>query len=312
MKHFIEDTDVLSFSVLFGLFWRWRWILISVTLIGTILSVFYAASQADVYRSTIIAVTPSEKSSGGLSGLSGQLGGLAGLAGISLGGSSDKSLEQIKDLVRSRSFLQDFIERHQLIAEIMAAVGWDRTKNQLIYNPEIYNIDTQEWLRTAPPGKKVTPTSWEAYPVLLAKINLEAQVKKGMFQLSVDHYSPYLAKKWVELLLSDINSFYRQRSQRETQESIAYLRTALEKTEFSEVKSTIYELVEEQIKSDMLSEVRQEFALETLSGAVLPEDKDHPKRVLICILGAIISGIISLLVALIANTIFPLASKEKP
>jgi len=312
MKHFIEDTDVLSFSALFGLFWRWKWILISITLIGTILSVFYATSQADVYRSTIIAVTPSEKSGGGLSGLSGQLGGLAGLAGISLGGSSDKSLEQIKDLVRSRSFLQGFIERHQLIAEIMAVVDWDKKNNQLIYDPEIYDIINEKWVRSAPPGKSIIPTSWEAYPILLTKINLEAQVKKDIFQLSVDHYSPYLAKKWVELLLSDINSFYRQRSQRETQESIAYLRTALEKTEFSEVKSTIYDLVEEQIKSDMLSEVRQEFALETLSSAVLSEDKDHPKRALICIVGAIISGIISLLVSLIANAIFPITNKETP
>jgi uncharacterized protein involved in exopolysaccharide biosynthesis len=310
MKHFIEDTDVLSFSSLFELFWRWKWILVSVTAVGAILSILYALNQADVYRASIIAVTPSEKSGGGMSGLSGQLGGLAGLAGISLGGSSDKSLKQIIDLVRSRSFLQKFIERHQLMPNLIAVVDWDKTNNQLVYDPEVYDINTGNWVRSPPPGKSVIPTSWETYPILLTKINLQAQVKKDMFQLSVDHYSPHLAKKWVELLLSDINSFYRQRSQRETQQSIAYLQTALEKTEFANVKSTIYELLEEQIKSDMLSEVRQEFALETLSGAVLPEDKDHPKRALTVILGTIIAGLISLFMALIANAVFPIASKE--
>jgi uncharacterized protein involved in exopolysaccharide biosynthesis len=310
MKHFIEDTDVLSFSSLFELFWRWKWILVTITTVGALLSILYAINQADVYRASIIAVTPSEKGGGGMSGLSGQLGGLAGLAGISLGGGSDKSLEQIKDLVRSRSFLQKFIERHQLMPNLIAVVDWDKTNNQLVYDPEVYDINTGNWVRNPPPGKSVIPTSWETYPILLTKINLQAQVKKDMFQLSVDHYSPHLAKKWVELLLSDINSFYRQRSQRETQQSIAYLQTALEKTEFANVKSTIYELLEEQIKSDMLSEVRQEFALETLSGAVLPEDKDHPKRALTVILGTIIAGLISLFMALIANAVFPIANKE--
>ena len=309
MKHFIEDTDVISFSSLFKLFWRWKWILVSITAIGGILSILYAKNQVDVYRASIITVTPSGKSGGGMSALSGQLGGLAGLAGISLGG-SDKSLKQIKDLVKSRSFLQKFIERHQLMPNLIAVVDWDKTNNQLVYDPEIYDINTENWVRSPPPGKSVIPTSWETYPILLTKINLQEQVKKDMFILSVDHYSPHLAKKWVELLLSDINSFYRQRSQRETQQSIAYLQTALEKTEFSNVKSTIYELLEEQIKSDMLSEVRQEFALETLSGAVLPEDKDHPKRSLIVISGTVLAGLISLLMALIANAIFPIASKE--
>jgi hypothetical protein len=248
---------------------------------------------------------PSDKSAGGISSLSGQLGGLAGLAGISLGGSSDKSLEQIKDLVRSRSFLQGFIERHQLIEEVMAVKDWNRETNQLVYDQNIYNNESKTWVRTAPPGKKVVPSSWEAYPILLSKINIEAQVKKDIFHLSVDHYSPYVAKKWVELLLSDINTFYRQRSKRETQESIAYLRATLEKTEFAEVKTTIYDLIEDQIKSDMLSEVRQEFALETLSGAVLPEDKDHPKRALICILGTIISGVLSIIIALIFHAVAP-------
>jgi uncharacterized protein involved in exopolysaccharide biosynthesis len=309
MKHFIEDTDVISFSSLFKLFWRWKWLLVSITAIGGILSILYAKNQVDVYRASIITVTPSEKSAGGMSALSGQLGGIAGLAGISLGG-SDKSLKQIKDLVMSRSFLQEFIERHQLMPNLIAVVDWDKTNNQLVYDPEIYNINTKSWVRSPPPGKSVIPTSWETYPILLTKINLQEQVKKDMFQLSVDHYSPHLAKKWVELLLSDINSFYRQRSQRETQQSIAYLQMALEKTEFANVKSTIYELLEEQIKSDMLSEVRQEFALETLSGAVLPEDKNHPKRSLIVISGSVIAGLISLLMALIANAVFPISSKE--
>ena len=302
MKQFALDEEVLSLSSFIETFWRWKWLIITMTSISAILSVLYATSQPDVYRAQIVAITPPEKSSNPISGLSGQLSGLAGMAGINIGGSSEKKLEQIKELIRSRSFLQGFIERHDLIVDIVAAKDWDSANNRIIYDETLYDEKSKQWIRTPPPGKDIVPSAWEAYPLLLKKIKSEALVKKSMFKLSVDHYSPFKAKEWVELLLSDINTLYRQRSKDEAKNSIAYLESALEKTKIAEVKTMFYGLLEDQIKGDMLSEVRQEFALETYSPAVMPEDKDHPKRAMICIIGTLIGGIISLISALILNS----------
>ncbi|XQW85917.1 Wzz/FepE/Etk N-terminal domain-containing protein [Thalassotalea piscium] len=301
MKQFVLDDDVLSISSFLGVFWRWKWLIIVITTLSAGLSAFYAISQPDVYRAHIIAVTPDDKGGNPMSALSGQLGGLAGIAGISLGGSSDKKLEQIKELIRSRSFLQGFIEKHGLVVDILAAIDWDKAQNRIIYDETLYDEKNHKWVRTPPPGKAVVPTAWEAYPVLLTKINSEALVKKNMFKLSVDHFSPYKAKEWTELLLSDINELYRIRSKEEAENSISYLKGALEKTNIAEVKTMFYGLLEDQIKGDMLSEVRKEFALETYSHAVLPEDKDHPKRAMICIIGTLLGGIFSLIIVLIVN-----------
>ena len=310
MQQFIEDKEVVSFSSLFQVFWRWKWLIIFVVFLSAIGSVFYALNQADVYRAKLIAMTPSEKNKSGISGISGQLGGLAGLAGISLGGSSEKSLEQIKELIRSRDFLQKFIERHDLTADIIAAVGWDKNHNQVIYDPLQYDVARKQWVRNPPPGKKVMPTSWEAYPLLLKNIYIEALTKKSLLKLSIDHYSPYVAKKWVEWLLIDINALYRERSKKEAVDSISFLENALAHASLSEIRIMLSGLLEDQMKTAMLSEVRQEFALETLSAPVLPEDKDHPKRAFIVIIGTVLGGIISLIMVLILNGIFPVNKDE--
>jgi subunit length determinant Wzz-like protein len=310
MQQFVEDKEVISFSSLFQVFWRWKWIIIIITLLSAMGSIFYAINQADVYRAKLIAMTPSEKSKGGFSGISGQLGGLAGLAGISLGGSSEKSLEQIKELVRSRDFLQAFIERHQLTADIIAAVGWDKSINTVIYDPLKYDVVDKKWLRPPPLGKKIIPTSWEAYPLLFRNIYIETLTKKNLLKLSIDHYSPYVAKQWVEWLIADINTLYRERAKQEAINSINFLQKSLEKASLSEIRVMLSGLLEDQMKTAMLSEVRQEFALETLSAAVLPEDKDHPKRAFIVIIGTVLGGIISLILVLIINGIFPVASKH--
>ena len=310
MEQFVEDKDVISFSSLFKIFWRWKWLIVVITFLSAAASVFYAIKQPDVYRSQLISMTPSDKSQGGLSGMSGQLGGLAGLAGISLGGSSEKSLKQIIELIKSRDFLQSFIERHNLTADLIAAVGWDKANNKIIYNPELYDDKTKQWVRTAPPGKAVIPTSWEAYPTLLKSILVIEMTKKSILKLSVDHYSPYIAKKWVELLLSDINTLYRERAKQEAVDSIDFLNKASERARLTEIRNMMSGLLEDQMKTAMLSEVRKEFALETLSAAVLPEDKNHPKRALIAIVGTVFGGVFSLLLVMIANMIFPNKRKK--
>jgi len=311
MEQFVEDQEVISFSSLFKIFWRWKWIVIVLTFVSAVASIVYAVKQADVYRTQLIAIKPADKSQGGLSGMSGQLGGLASLAGISLGGSSEQYLKQIVELVKSRDFLQSFIERHDLAPDLIAAVGWDKLNNKVIYNPELYDGKTKQWVRTAPPGKAVIPTSWEAYPILFRTVFITEEIKKNILKLSIEHYSPYIAKHWVELLLSDINTLYRERAKKEAIDSISFLNKASETARLTEIRNMMSGLLEDQMKTAMLTEVRQEFALETFSAAVLPEDKSHPKRAMIVIVGTVLGGIISLLLVLIVNSIFPVrASKE--
>lgn len=298
-----NNNDVISFSALFNSLWYRKWTIMTITVMFAVGSVVFALKQTDIYKAQVIVVTPSGQAGGG--GLGGQLGNLAGLAGISIGGSGSKSLEQVEDLLRSRSFLQHVIEKHDMTKDLIAAIGWDRLSDKVIYDPNLYDEKSGKWIRVPPPFKNVEPSAWEAYPVLLSKIETQVFFKKDMLKLTVEHFSPSLAKSWATILIEELNAKFREKKMQEAKGSIEYIENVLTSTRFSEVRQVFYKLLEEQIKNDMLAKVRKEYAFETLSPALVPEDKSSPKRGLICIIGTLIGGVIAIIFALILNIIHP-------
>jgi uncharacterized protein involved in exopolysaccharide biosynthesis len=110
------------------------------------------------------------------------------------------------------------------------------------------------------------------------------------------HYSPFLAQTWVNWLVDDINEVMRERKKRETQQNLAYLNNQLNKTSVAEMQSTFYELIKEQTKSLMLTEVQKDFVFKVVDPAVVPEMKLKPQRALISLMGFVLGGVIGLLV----------------
>jgi LPS O-antigen subunit length determinant protein (WzzB/FepE family) len=60
-----------------------------------------------------------------------------------------------------------------------------------------------------------------------------------------------------------------------------------------------YTIIEEQIKSQMLAEASPDYAFVAVSPSMVPEEKSQPKRALICILGTLLGGILSVLTVLV-------------
>ncbi|WP_337114703.1 GNVR domain-containing protein [Pseudoalteromonas sp. Hal040] len=61
------------------------------------------------------------------------------------------------------------------------------------------------------------------------------------------------------------------------------------------MKSILYKLIEEQAKTIMFANVRDEYVFKVIDAPVIPEIKAKPKRALICILGAFIGLTIGLI-----------------
>jgi LPS O-antigen subunit length determinant protein (WzzB/FepE family) len=108
-----------------------------------------------------------------------------------------------------------------------------------------------------------------------------------------------MAKEWVDLLVREINAEVKQRDMAEARKSILYLSNQLEKTAISDMKAVFYELIEEQTKTLMFAEVRDEYVFKTIDRAVVPELKVKPKKALICVLGLILGGIVGVLFVLV-------------
>ena len=290
--------DEIDLKELFSVLWAGKKLIIAITGVFALISVIYALSVPNQYKASAL-LAPAQQQSGGLSGALGDLGGLAALAGVNIGGGDAGEAQIAQEIMRSWGFIAQFVTENNIAVEVFAADGWDSKNNQLSVNSELYDAETQRWVRNPPAGKTVNPTSWELYEKFIEDISISADKKTGLITLSVEYFSPYLAKQWVDQLIVAINQHMQQRKLQMVNSNIEYLEAQIVKTPIAEMKEVFYTIIEEQIKGKMLAEASPEYVFVTVSPAMVPEEKSQPKRALICILGVLLGGMLSVAFVLI-------------
>ncbi|AOE50169.1 Wzz/FepE/Etk N-terminal domain-containing protein [Kangiella sediminilitoris] len=298
-EHQTGKEDELDIRELFSIIWKGKWIIIAVTFVFAVASVGIALYLPNEYKATAV-VQPNESAGGGkLSQLAGQFGGLASLAGISLGTGESSDAVIAMEVMKSWGFTESFINNHNLDVPLFAAEEWSQLKNKLVIDEDLYDIQQQKWVREAPQGKTVEPTSWELYEKFKERIAVTQDKETGLVNISVTHYSPIIAQQWAKWLVEDINRHMKERALKEANESIKYLEEQIKKTSVAEIRAVFSELIQEQHKTKMLAQVSDEYIFKTVSSAKVPEEKVKPKRLLIVILGTLLGGFLSVLLALV-------------
>lgn len=283
---------------LFSAIWTGKWIVALFLSVFTFGSTYYAVNLPNVYKAQVL-LAPSTPGASGGGGMARQLGGLASLAGINLneGGAVDRTTLAI-EVMKSRKFISKFIEKYELLVPLMASQGWNKESNKLKVNPDIYDEKSGEWLQIDN-ALTAKPSLGAAYKAFVDIFDVSQSKESGLVTLTIEHYSPYIASRWLEDLVRDVNIEMKQKDVSEAEKSIVFLSRQLERTEIAEMQSVFYQLIEEQTKTIMLSEARDEYAFTVLDPAYPPENKFKPKRAVIVILGLILGMILGLLFVLI-------------
>jgi uncharacterized protein involved in exopolysaccharide biosynthesis len=297
-----NQDDEIDLAELWRAIWAGKFTIIIISMIFAVASVFFALSKPDIYKaSAILAPASSEGGAAGLGALAGQFGGLASMAGINLGGGGgggDKTALAL-EILKSRSFIEAFITKHDLLVPLMASKNWDMTSDTLIVNEELYDQANKKWIREVKAPKKPEPSSWEAYKELSELLTVSQDKTTSMVNIDIEFFSPAIAQQWLTWLIQDINEFMREQDQIEAKASIDYLTEQLINIKVATMETVFYQLIEEQTKNMMLTMVKKEYVLKTIDPAQVPDTKDKPKRALIVVLGTMLGGILSVLIVLI-------------
>lgn len=298
-------ADEIELRELAKLVWARKWLIAFFTALAGILSITISLSLPNVYMASAL-VAPAEKTSNNLSGLMRQYGGLASLAGVALPGSEEGSRAQLgMELIKSRAFIADFIERRKILPELMAAESWTLETGDLVFDPDIYDEEKDAWVREVPPPKASKPSMQEAHAKFIEILNLSENQKTGYIKISIEHVSPVLAAKWLDWLIADVNQAVKAQEVSEAQRSIKYLKQQVGNTSLADLQVMFFELIQSQTETMMLAEVRSEFVFKTIDPAVVPEEKIRPKRALICVLGTIMGGVLAVGLVILQYVFFP-------
>jgi LPS O-antigen subunit length determinant protein (WzzB/FepE family) len=278
--------DEIDLRELFATLWRGKWIIITVTFMFAIAGVSYALYKPNIYQASVL-LAPTEGD--GSAALGGQLGGLASLAGVNIGQDGSNKVVIAKEILQSRAFLTNFIQRHYLEIPLMATKGWNMERREWIYDRDVYNPETAQWQMEE--GKSLAPTEWDMVKKFKGDhLSVSENNDNGMVTLSVKSLSPFAAKNWTEWLVRDINEHMRKRDVQEAEARINYLEEKLRDTNITGMQQVFYQLIESETRTVMLANARKEYVFQTVDPAVVPQEKSEPKRAMIVVVATMLGG----------------------
>ena len=296
-----QYDDEIDLRELFGVLWAGKIKIIAITAVFAIASIIYALSVPNQYKATAL-LAPAQSDGGGLSGALGQLGGLASLAGVSLGGGESSEGQIAQEIMKSWSYIEGFIADNDLAVEVFAAEGWSKGSNELQIDADLYDTETKTWLaENNNTGEVGPPSSWKLFESFSKRLAVSEDKKSGLVSVSFEYYSPLIAKQWVDLYVESINRFMQQRQVTKVSRNIEYLQEQIGKTSIAEMQEVFYSIIEEQTKNKMLAEASPDYAFVAVGPSMVPEQKSQPKRALICILGTLLGGMLSVLLVLVMH-----------
>ena len=292
--------DEIDLRELWDTLWQGKFQIAGITAVFAIASVIIALMLPNIYRSEALLAPAAESQGGGLSALAGQFGGLASIAGINLSDGATDLTAVALEVLRSRRFVKSFINKHQLLMPLMAADGWDTVNDTLKIDNDIYDIENKKWVRSVSAPLKPKPSDIEAYEFFMEDVLSVSQDKKSsLVTIAIEFYSPSLAKQWVDWLVTDLNDYMRTKDLNNAERTISYLNEQLNRTSIANMQTIFFQLIEEQTKTIMLANVRQDYVLEVIDPAVVPEKEANPKRAMICVLITLLGGFISVIVVFV-------------
>jgi len=300
----IGNEKEIDLSEIFSILWNGKILITGVTSLFSILAVTYSLSLPNIYQSKAMLSSVNDSNNGSLNQAMQGYSGLASLAGINLSNSSSsKSVIAIEKL-KTLSFFEKNILPNIFLPDLMALESWDADTNNIIYNKEIFNNETQAWVRQAKYPLTQIPSAQESHKAFMGHLNTFKDVDTGFFTITIKHQSPHIAKAWTELIIEQLNHFFREKDKIESQAAMNYLNFQMLETSFSEIKLVIAQLLQQKMQQLTLIEASEFYVFDYIDPPVVMETKSEPNRSLLCILGAFMGAILGILIVLARSYTF--------
>jgi uncharacterized protein involved in exopolysaccharide biosynthesis len=263
-----------------------KWIIAITFVCIMIISVLVVMQLPNIYKANVLLMPNTD--SNGLA-IPGQLGNLAALAGVDVGAGGNEKTVLALEILKSRKFLIEFIDSENIKPHIIAATNWNHKTRELRYDKELFDPATSKWIRDVSYPKLIIPSNLESAEAFSELFIVSEDKTNGMVKLSIQHYSPDLAKDWLEKIVYKINENMRLLDAQESETAITFLNNELEKSNNTEIRSMLFSLIEEQTKTLMLTKVKTDYAFSVVDPAIVPEIKFKPQRAIILIMVGAVS-----------------------
>tara|TARA_X000000368_G_scaffold42466_1_gene30618 strand:+ start:198 stop:1145 length:948 start_codon:yes stop_codon:yes gene_type:complete len=291
---FFDLSDIIQ-SIL-----RKKYLIVFITLVFSIASIFYSLSLPNIYESnTKLKLTEDSSPSSALSNITSQFGGLANLVGVSVpGGQGSTKANYAIELMKSKEFTKHINSFPGITEKLIATKSIDKTTGKIVYDSELFDSEKKQWVRAAPAGRNVVPSYLEVHKEVLKNLDITLSKKTGFISISFKHESPVFAYEFINLITSEINKITKKQDLAESESSLNYLYSQLQKVSEKDIRDSINKLIEVQLNTNMLANLKEDYLLGPIDPSFIPEVKSGPRRSIICIVGTLLGFMLSIMYVL--------------
>lgn len=280
INSYTKDQEELNLKEIFEVIWKGRISIISISLLFCLVSIIHALTATHLWTSSSTLTVVADSNIG--TSRSSAMSGLAGIAGISLtsANAGPDRAEVALATIKSRDFLKHLISFDYVLPNLMVAEGFNKETKETFYDSAKYTIE-DGWLQDE-------PSYLEAMKKYNSILSVSVNNKTQFLSIAVEHISPVFASDLISLILKETNALQRNRDLEEAEVTLGYLFQELEKTQDVDLRLSINQLIESQMKKKMLARVKTNYLLEPLDLPYIPEERTSPRRTFIVMIGTII------------------------
>ncbi len=300
-NHVNDFEDEIDLLELLNVLWQKKRFIILFTSFISILGVIYSLSLPNIYASKGV-LSPADTSTSISQSLQ-SYAGLAGIAGVTLPSSSENNnATQALLKLNSLSFFESSIMPNIFLPDLMAVESWSPQTNTLSYDERIYIKDSNTWVRDYSYPRNQIPSAQESFKAFKDNhLSVSSDKQTTFITINMKHQSPFIAKEWIELIIDEINTHYRQKDKLDSEKAIEYLNKQIASTNLAEIRQAISQIIQDETRKLALIEAKEYYVFEYIDPPAVMERKSEPSRAIICIISAFLGGILSVIYVLIKH-----------
>ena len=267
-----------------------------ITILLTFLLVIYIIFLPNFYKSSSLLKVSYPENNEASSGLS-RYAGIASLAGVSLPTTSEDKGKIAIEIIKSRAFLKNLTTFDGVLEKLVATKSYSDKTNTITYDDTIFNSNTGKWIE----GR---PSYLEAYEYYEDYMSVSQNKATGFISLSYEHMSPIFAYEFTNLIIQELNKLSREKDIKESTDAISFLEGLLDENNQTNIELSINQMIESQLRTKMLSNIRDDYLLSPIDPPYISEKKSSPSRAILSIMSLMFSFIASLLIILLKEMNF--------
>lgn len=265
------------------------------------ITLIYALSMPNVYKSEAILIPTAQEGGGGLGGL----GGLAAMAGVSVGGGSMTPDVAFDSLLNNYEFMKQFVTKNRVYeyysredfdADYVFALGF-----RGIYDARKPSKDDED------EGKEIDldEEQYKLIKKIQKSLSISADKKSGLITISYSDSDRAYPPEIIKYFLRDASEYLVKNNLKNIDQRLSYFQKELNRAEGFELRQSLSQMISKIVQEKVMMQSKQYYQCDVLAEPTQAyiKDKAKPKRGLILVVSFVTSIILGIFLVFLLNFI---------